>query len=707
MDFVADNDNNNGDNNNNLLGETFTASDKFLERAHITRMDYYHRIYQLSVQNPDAFWLNIAEQFYWHNGIQRNNNNTRAAAAGDGADGKLFDYNFDVTKGPINIRFMSGSKTNACYNLVDRIIDKGLGDRIAYIWIGNDLNERKTITYSELKRNVCKFANVLKIQGIRPGYRVAIYLPVSLELVTAMLACSRIGAVHTVVFAGFSSQSLADRIIDANCRLLVTADGTVRGNKLIKLKDISDESLVLCKHRNHKLVSCIVVKHLPVPNSCQQNRWSKYEPKFDETIDHYWDELIEAASDECQPVWLDAEDPLFILYTSGSTGKPKGVVHTIAGYMLTTALVFKYAFNYRDGDTFFCTADLGWITGHTANVYGSLANGATAVLFDGIPTHPNAGRLWQIIDENGVNSFYTAPTAVRTLMKFGDDYVNRWTMAKLKLIALVGEPINREAWLWLYNVVGRGRCPIVDTYFQTETGAPMIFPIPGCIPMKPGSATLPFFGIVPVILSEDGQELSGPNSGYLAFKNAWPSIARTIDGNHERFESTYFRKFPNYYFTGDGAVRDQNGYLWVTGRTDDMLNVSGHLLSTAEVESAILDNKRIAEVAAVSMSHPIKGEAICCFVVLKAQQIYDLQLEIDLKQRVRDKIGAIATPECLFSVRALPKTRSGKIMRRILAKIARNDVRELGDLSTISDESVIDELITVRRVVGDGDSGQQ
>ncbi|CAG2168596.1 unnamed protein product, partial [Oppiella nova] len=534
MDFVANTD------------ERFNCCEKFMKSAHITDIADYHRIYSLSIQDPDAFWLGIAEQFYWENGIKSE---------------KIFSYNFDVHKDPIDVQFMKGSKTNACYNLIDRIIKSGLGERVAYIWIGNELNERKTITYNELKRRICKFANVLKNQGIKAGDRVAIYLPVSIELVVSMLACARIGAVHTVVFAGFSSQALADRIIDANCRLLVTADGSVRGNKLIKLKDISDESVVICKQRNHNLLACIVVKHLSIDlNDYNNNRRHKYNPKHDPTLDLWWDQLMSDASDDCPPVWLDAEDPLFILYTSGSTGKPKGVVHTIAGYMLTTALVFKYAFNYRDGDIFFCTADLGWITGHTANVYGCLANGATAVLFDGIPTHPNADRFWRIIDENKVNSFYTAPTAVRTLMKFGDDCVTKYPMPDLSLIALVGEPINREAWLWLYHVVGAGKCAIVDTYFQTETGAPMIFPIPGCIPMKPGSATLPFFGILPVILNEDGKELSGANTGYLAFKNAWPSIARTIDGNHERFETTYFRKFPKYYFTGDGAVRDKDGY---------------------------------------------------------------------------------------------------------------------------------------------------
>ncbi|RWS14926.1 acetyl-coenzyme A synthetase: cytoplasmic-like isoform X1 [Dinothrombium tinctorium] len=650
----------------------YYPSEKFRENAHISNIDVYRRMYKHSVEDPEGFWGEISKEFFFKSGPK----------------GPFLKYNLDIYKGPIEIKWMEGASTNACYNVVDRIVEKGLGDRLAYIW------------------QICKFSNVLKSKGIKKGDRVAIYMPVTIELVVAMLSCARIGAIHSVVFAGFSGDAIAERVIDCNCKLLVTCDGVYRGSKYIPLKEIVDDAVFKCGLKKHKLVACIVYHHLKCFPPAKYNEHKK-DDKFEfnnndypripwnPEIDVWWHEVMDKADDHCDPVWVDAEDPLFILYTSGSTGKPKGVLHTTAGYMIYAATTFKYVFNFNGGDVFFCTADLGWITGHTVNVYGSLANGATIVLFDGTPFYPDPSRLWQIVDRHSVTTFYTAPTAVRSLMKYGDGFVLKHSRNSLKLLGTAGEPINAEAWNWYYRVVGNSRCPIVDTFWQTETAAPMLTGLPGCIAMKPGSASFPFFGVVPAILNEEGKELHGPCEGYLVFKEPWPAIIRTVDGNHKRFEVTYFHRFPGYYCTGDSCRRDEDGYYWITGRVDDLLNVSGHLLSTAEVEACLVDHKAIAETAAVATPHAIKGECIYCFVVLKNGYEFTRDLELQLKQEVRSKRGAIATPEVIHVVSALPKTRSGKIMRRLLRKVAADD-RDLGDVSSLADDSIIEELFATR-----------
>jgi len=713
----------------------YYPSEEFRSTAHCKSLDQYFRMYKRSIEDPDGFWSEIAQDFHWK-------------AVPNGSN--ILKYNFDQLKGSIYCKWMEGAVTNICYNAVDRIIERGQGDRLAYIWEGNEIEESKRITYNELKTEICKMANVYKSKGIKKGDRIAIYMPQTIELVIAMLAAARIGAIHSVVFAGFSADALAERIIDANCVLLVTADGVFRGTKYIPLKDIADDALQKCSRRSHQVRGCIVHRHLKCPvivngatfasinlngsstnsapsnNSINNNNSNSITNNnnattngqngvltlngingvsgryikpitWNEGVDIWWDEALGAADPNCDPVWVDAEDPLFILYTSGSTGKPKGVLHTTGGYMIYSATTFKYVFNYHEGDVFFCTADLGWITGHTVNVYGSLCNGATILLFEGTPFYPDAGRLWQIVDRHHVNIFYTAPTAIRALMKYGESYVRRYNRGSLKLLGTAGEPINPEAWNWYYRVVGNQRCPIVDTFWQTETGAPMLTPLPGCTPMKPGSATLPFFGVQPAVVDDDGRELQGPCEGNLVIKAPWPSMMRTVDGNHKRFELTYFDKFPNYYFTGDGCRRDKDGYYWIIGRCDDMLNVSGHLLSTAEVETALVEHKAIAETAAVATNHPVKGECLYCFVVLKDGLQFDKELEMELKQRVRSRIGAFAAPEVIHPCSALPKTRSGKIMRRVLRKIARDD-RDLGDLTSLADEQIIDELFSTKHL---------
>ncbi|XP_069813866.1 acetyl-coenzyme A synthetase, cytoplasmic-like [Dendropsophus ebraccatus] len=648
------------------------------EHAYVPDLRTYRDLYHKSIHSPQEFWMEVSSQFHWKSP----------------PTGKVLDYNFDLTKGKIFVEFMKGAKTNVCYNVLDRnVLEKNLGDKIAYFWEGNSPSDSSVISYAELLKQVCKFANVLKNLGVKKGDRVAIYLPMIPELVYSMLACARIGAVHSIVFAGFSSDSLCERILDSQCAVLITADGVFRGEKPINLKHIADEAVHKCKEKAHTVKNCIVVRHL-IGRLNNQNK-SKLQTAWNPETDRWLDELMAEAKEECEPEWLDSEDPLFILYTSGSTGKPKGVLHTVAGYLLYTALTFKYVFDYHEDDVYWCTADIGWITGHSYITYGPLANGATSVMFEGIPTYPHEGRFWEIIEKYKVNQFYTAPTAIRLLMKYGNDVIRKYDLNSLKILGTVGEPINAEAWLWYYNVIGSQRCPIVDTFWQTETGGHVITPLPAATPLKPGSATFPFFGVVPAVLNEHGEELEGEAEGYLVFKQPWPSIMRTVYGNHERFENTYFRKFPGYYVAGDGCRRDKDGYIWITGRIDDMLNVSGHLLSTAEVESALAEHPAVVEAAVVSRPHTVKGECIYCFVILKDGKKFTELIADELKKQVREKIGPIATPDFIQNAPGLPKTRSGKIMRRVLRQIARNE-KDLGDISTLADPSIVEVLFSQR-----------
>ncbi|KAM5134994.1 acetyl-coenzyme A synthetase, cytoplasmic isoform 1-T1 [Mantella aurantiaca] len=683
--------------------EVFPPTPEVSAAAHIPSFKKYQEMYKRSVREPNEFWGEIANSFYWRVPPSQ----------------PLLRYNFDITKGKIFVEWMKGGVTNICYNVLDRNVrEKNLGDKVAFYWEGNEPEDGTSITYADLLKKVCQFANVLRDQGVKKGERVSIYMPMVIELVVAMLACARIGAIHSIVFAGFSAESLCERIQDSHCSLLITADGFFRGDKLINLKLIADEALKKCAEKNYPLKKCIVLKHLardeilcdgtsnaspPCKRLCPNLQESKQEKQkrshpqtpWNPSVDLWWHDLMKNASTECEPEWCDAEDELFILYTSGSTGKPKGVVHTVGGYMVFTATTFKYVFDYHHGDIYWCTADIGWITGHSYLTYGPLANGATSVLFEGLPIYPDISRMWQIIDKYSVSKFYTAPTAIRLLMKYGEEPVKRYSRKSLKVLGTVGEPINPEAWLWYYNIVGDKRCPIVDTFWQTETGGHVLTPLPGATATKPGSATFPFFGVVPAILDEAGEELEGEAEGYLVFKQPWPALMRTVYRNHERFETTYFKKFPGYYVTGDGCRRDKDGYYWITGRIDDMLNVSGHLLSTAEVESALVEHSSVAEAAVVSHPHPVKGECLYCFVTLRDGHEFTGTLTNQLKKLVREKIGPIATPDYIQNAPGLPKTRSGKIMRRVLRKIAKDD-HDLGDVSTLADTAVIEQLFDNR-----------
>uniref|UniRef100_A0A8C6WLU5 Acetyl-coenzyme A synthetase n=1 Tax=Neogobius melanostomus TaxID=47308 RepID=A0A8C6WLU5_9GOBI len=632
-----------------------------------------HMNSRLSKMRLTLFWGDIAKDFFW-----------KSKHSGD-----FLSYNFDVTKGEIFVKFMEGATTNICYNLLDRNVhEKNLGNKVAFYWEGNEPGDELTVTYRELLQRVCQFANVLKSQGVKKGDRVSIYMPMAVELVVAMLACVRIGAVHSIVFAGFSAESLCERIMDSECLLLITADGFYRGDKLINLKLLADDALQKCKDKGFTVRKCIMLKHLskeieegsqspPAKRSCPD-----LQVPWNPEVDLCWHTLVKGASDECEPEWCDSEDPLFILYTSGSTGKPKGVLHTVSGYML-----------YAPDDVYWCTADIGWITGHSYITYGPLANGATSVLFEGLPTYPDVGRMWEIVDKYHVTKFYTAPTAIRLLMKYGTEPVQKHKRDSLKVLGTVGEPINPEAWQWYYNVVGEKRCPIVDTFWQTETGGHVLTPLPGATPMKPGSATFPFFGVMPAILNESGEELEGPSEGYLVFKQPWPGIMRTVYGNQQRFETVYFKKFPGYYVTGDG----RRTYLTVKTMKKMLINNvnTRHLLSTAEVESALVEHECVAEAAVVGRPHPVKGESLYCFVTLTEGASFCRTLEVELRNLVREKIGAIATPDYIQNAPGLPKTRSGKIMRRVLRKIASGE-RELGDISTLADSSVVEHLFQNR-----------
>ena len=581
-----------------------------------------------------------------------------------------------------NIKWFSGGKLNVSYNCLDRHVEAGFGDRTAIIWEGNDPAEDKTFSYSELLAEVEKFANVLKDNGIQKGDRVCIYMQMVPQLPIAMLACARIGAVHSIVFGAFSSDSLRDRINDSSCKMLITQDTGVRGKKLdIPMKVNADKA-------------CAETPSIEVVVVVQR---TGAEVNMEEGRDIWWHDGMEKAHDHCPPEEMDAEDPLFILYTSGSTGKPKGVLHTTGGYLVYTSLTHEKIFDYHEDDVYWCTADIGWVTGHSYIVYGPLANRAISVMFEGVPTYPDMGRFWQIVDKHKINLFYTAPTAIRALMRHGDTWPNEHDLSSLRLLGTVGEPIKEPEWMWYHSVIGSENCPIVDTWWQTETGGILITPLPGAIPTKPGSATLPFFGVEPVILNQQGDELEGATEGLLAIKSAWPGMMRTLYGDHERFRQTYFAAFPGYYLTGDGAKRDEDGYYWITGRVDDVLNVSGHRIGSAEVEGAIGKADGVAEAAVVGYPHDIKGQGIYAYVTLMSGLEPDDELTAAIVKTVRAEIGPHASPDKIQFTDGLPKTRSGKIMRRILRKIAEGDVDKLGDTSTLADPSVVEDLVEGRQ----------
>jgi len=639
--------------------KVFQPAPEWSASAHIKNMDQYREIYDRSIQDQDAFWADIAERITWT---------------------KKWDRISDVDYTKAQIKWFEGGKLNVSYNCLDRHVEAGHGDRTALIWEGNNPEEDRSFSYSELLRKVQKFANVLKSLGVEKGDRVCLYMQMIPQLPVAMLACARIGAVHSVVFGAFSADSLRDRINDSECKVLITQDTGVRGTKQnIPMKSNADQAVAQTPSIEH----VIVVRRTGEPVNMTSGR------------DIWWQEEMAKADPECTPEEMDAEDPLFILYTSGSTGKPKGVLHTTGGYLVYTSYSHELIFDYHEDDIFWCTADIGWITGHSYIVYGPLANCATSVMFEGVPNFPDFGRFWDVVDKHKINLFYTAPTALRALMKEGNAHVTSRDLSSLRLLGTVGETIKEPEWLWYYNIVGKGQCPIVDTWWQTETGGILITPLPGATPIKPGTATFPFFGIEPVLLTEDGQEIDGNDvSGLLAIKSSWPGQMRTIYGDHDRFFETYFSQCEGYYFTGDGARRDEDGYYWITGRVDDVLNVSGHRIGTAEVEGAIGKADGVAEAAVVGFPHDIKGQGIYAFVTLMTGVEADASIEQGIRDSVTKEIGPHAKPDQLQFTPALPKTRSGKIMRRILRKIAEGDTDNMGDISTLADPSVVENLVT-------------
>ncbi|MCU7933032.1 MAG: acetate--CoA ligase [Candidatus Thiodiazotropha sp. (ex Codakia rugifera)] len=634
---------------------------EFAAQANISDAEY-QTMYQQSIDDPDAFWAEQADKYVtWFKKWD-----------------KVTDWSFG--KDDLHIEWFKGAKLNVSYNCLDRHLESR-GDQVAIIWEGDNPNEDRKITYRELHEEVSKFANVLKSRGVKKGDRVSLYLPMVAEAAVAMLACTRIGAVHSIVFGGFSPDALRDRILDSDCQVVITADQSMRGGKKVPLKSNADKAIAQCPNVH----TCLVIKRGGDPVEWNNDR------------DVWYHEAMSSASSDCPAEEMGADDPLFILYTSGSTGKPKGVLHTTGGYLLQAAMTHKLVFDYKDGEVYWCTADVGWVTGHTYIVYGPLANGATSLMFEGIPTYPDISRFWQVCDKHNVASFYTAPTAIRSLMSAGEEPVKKTKRSSLRLLGTVGEPINPEAWEWYYRVVGDERCPIVDTWWQTETGAHMLTPLPGATPLKPGSATIPFFGVAPVLLDDQGVEIDGnPAEGNLAIKQPWPSMMRTLYGDHKRFFETYFAMYSGYYFTGDGARRDEDGYYWITGRVDDVLNVSGHRLGTAEIESALVLHDMVAEAAVVGYPHELTGQGIYAYVTLMAGVESSDELKADLVKLVRSEIGPIAKVNLIQWAPGLPKTRSGKIMRRILRKIAANELENLGDTSTLADPSVVDNLIDNR-----------
>ena len=634
--------------------------ENFKDSAHLTK-DKYEEAYKFALDNPEAFWEKEGKRINWINPYTRVK---------------------DVTwsNNDVNIKWFYDGTLNASYNCIDRhLSDKS--DQIAIIWEGDDPNESKKITYKELHQKVSKFANMMKHYGVQKGDRVTIYMPMIPEAAYAMLACSRIGAIHSVVFGGFSPDALAGRILDCDSKFLITADEGIRGGKIVPLKVNSDKALEQCPD----VKNVFVVKRTGGDIEMKEDR------------DLWYHEAVELVGDECPPEEMNAEDPLFILYTSGSTGKPKGVLHTTGGYIVYASYTHEIIFDYHDKDIYWCTADVGWVTGHSYIVYGPLANGATTLMFEGVPNYPSNSRFWEVCDKHSVNIFYTAPTAIRALMKEGDAPVKSTSRKSIRLLGTVGEPINPEAWMWYFNTVGEKKCPIVDTWWQTETGATLISPLPGATDLKPGSASKPLPGVRPVLLDSEGNILEGENEGNLCIADSWPGQMRTVYGDHKRFIETYFSQYDGYYFTGDGCKRDEDGYYWITGRVDDVINVSGHRMGTAEVESALVSHEKVSEAAVVGFPHEIKGQGIYAYVTLNAGENGNEEIRKELINWVRKEIGPIASPDLIQFAPNLPKTRSGKIMRRILRKIAENEYSELGDTSTLAEPMVVDELIENRQ----------
>ena len=648
------------------LKEVYPVPEKIKKMAFISGREAYDKLWKRSIEDPNGFWSEIGKEYVeWFKPFD-----------------KVMDYNFDIKKGEIYVKFFEGGKLNVSYNCLDKNL-KTRANKVAIQWEGNEPGEARALTYKQMHEEVCKFANVLKGLGVKKGDRVCLYLPMIPELAISMLACTRIGAIHSIVFGGFSSDSLKDRLQDSASKVLVTCDGTFRGAKAVPQKDSADAAVA----DSPSVEKIVVVKRVGDKIKCDMTAGR----------DVYWDEAMAKASADCPPEWMDAEDPLFILYTSGSTGKPKGVMHTTGGYLTFVAYTHKMIFDYHEEDVYWCTADIGWVTGHSYIVYGPLCNGATSVMFEGVPNYPDMSRFWKTVEKYKVNIFYTAPTAIRDIAKEGNEWVKKADISSLRILGTVGEPINPEAWNWYYNVIGRGECPIVDTWWQTETGGILITPLPGAIDIKPGMATMPFMGVWPVLVDDEGKELTDTvASGALCIKIPWPGIMRGVYGDPKRFQETYFEQFPGYYVTGDGCRRDKDGYYQITGRIDDVINVSGHRMGTAEVESALVAHPKVAEAAVVGYPHEVKGQSIYAYVTLKSGIAKSDDLKKELVAHVRTLIGPIATPEKIQWADGLPKTRSGKIMRRILKKIAADLIGELGDTTTLADPTVVDDLVKNR-----------